>query len=80
MLSTFLKCEMLILTQTFKAEMQMGEAEVGMRVECDGARGTIRFIGEVTGTQGEWYGVDWDDPERGRHDGSHNGVKYFTTR
>lgn len=78
MLSTYFKCEMLYHLPIFLR--QMGEAEVGMRIECDGARGTIRYIGEVSGTQGEWYGVDWDDPKRGRHDGSHNGVKYFTTR
>ncbi|KAK3870946.1 hypothetical protein Pcinc_023868 [Petrolisthes cinctipes] len=59
---------------------KMGEVEVGTRVECNGARGTVRYIGEVTETNGLWYGVDWDDSQRGKHDGSHNGVKYFTTR
>ncbi|KAK3878934.1 hypothetical protein Pcinc_016476 [Petrolisthes cinctipes] len=59
---------------------KMGEVEVGTRVECNGARGTVRYIGEVTETNGLWYGVDWDDSLRGKHDGSHNGVKYFTTR
>ncbi|KAL7060297.1 hypothetical protein AAHC03_09767 [Spirometra sp. Aus1] len=24
-----------------------------------------------------WIGVDWDNPDRGRHDGSYKGVKYF---
>ncbi|KAI4832471.1 hypothetical protein KUCAC02_015438 [Chaenocephalus aceratus] len=28
---------------------------------------------------GLWYGVEWDNPERGKHDGSHEGVQYFTS-
>ena len=54
--------------------------EIGDRVEDlkDGQRGTVRFIGEVPPTNGLWLGVEWDHPEvRGRHDGTHEGVKYF---
>ena len=29
--------------------------------------------------KGEWLGVEWDDPTRGKHDGSHQGKRYFTT-
>ena len=29
---------------------------------------------------GDWLGVEWDDPSRGKHDGSHNGQRYFMTR
>ena len=29
---------------------------------------------------GEWYGIEWDDPDRGKHDGTHEGVKYFECR
>ncbi|XP_047473543.1 tubulin-specific chaperone E-like isoform X2 [Penaeus chinensis] len=54
--------------------------DVGNRVECDGALGTVKWIGEVPGTQGMWYGVDWDDENRGKHDGTHNGIKYFETQ
>ncbi|KAL0261145.1 hypothetical protein SLS55_004841 [Diplodia seriata] len=38
---------------------------------------TVRYVGQVQGTQGEWLGVEWDDPTRGKHDGSHAGVRYF---
>ncbi|KAL1457926.1 hypothetical protein WDU94_008106 [Cyamophila willieti] len=56
------------------------EDEVGLRVsDADGYRGTIRYVGSVEGTSGVWYGVDWDNGSRGKHDGSHNGVKYFWT-
>ena len=49
----------------------------GQRVSYSGALCTVRYIGEVQGTKGQWIGVEWDDPARGKHDGSHEGVKYF---
>ncbi|CAJ2501018.1 Uu.00g038710.m01.CDS01 [Anthostomella pinea] len=52
--------------------------QIGDRRSYDGAVCTIRFIGEVAGTSGSWLGVEWDDPARGKHDGSHKGVRYFT--
>lgn len=58
----------------------MREYVVGTRVECDGFRGTILYIGEVPPTKGTWLGVEWDDPSRGKHSGSHEGVQYFVTR
>ena len=42
--------------------------------------GTIEYIGHVTGTDGLWYGVEWDDPTRGRHDGVKDGKRYFSCR
>ncbi|CAE7012373.1 hypothetical protein CFE70_002213 [Pyrenophora teres f. teres 0-1] len=39
---------------------------------------TIRYHGTLPGTTGPWLGVEWDDPTRGKHDGSHNGTRYFT--
>lgn len=53
---------------------------IGRRIECDGHRGTVCWIGELPPAQGKWYGIDWDDASRGRHDGSHNNIKYFDTR
>ena len=38
-------------------------------------KGTVRYVGEVAGTKGEWIGVEWDDEGRGRHDGSHDGKR-----
>lgn len=49
----------------------------GQRRSYSGAPCTVRYIGHVHGTKGQWLGVEWDDPQRGKHDGSHNGVKYF---
>lgn len=51
---------------------------VGQRASYTGALCTVRYIGPVEGTAGTWLGVEWDDARRGRHDGSHNGTRYFT--
>lgn len=29
---------------------------------------------------GVWIGVDWDEVERGKYDGSYNGQRYFSVR
>lgn len=50
---------------------------VGQRVSYHGALCTVRYIGPVDGTAGTWLGVEWDDAARGKHDGSHKGVRYF---
>ncbi|VDP16997.1 unnamed protein product [Soboliphyme baturini] len=50
---------------------------IGSRVRKRNATGTVLYIGTVQGYQGEWIGVDWDDPKRGKHDGSIGGVRYF---
>jgi hypothetical protein len=53
-------------------------ASLGRRIETrDGARATVRYVGSVDGQDGEWVGVEWDDPSRGKHDGSHDGKRYF---
>ncbi|KAF9911161.1 hypothetical protein BX616_010659 [Lobosporangium transversale] len=53
------------------------QVRVGQRIESEHFRGTIRYLGEVPPTAGEWIGVEWDDKERGKHSGEHNGTKYF---
>lgn len=54
---------------------------VGTRFSAtSGCLGTIKYVGPVNGTQGVWYGVEWDDPKRGKHDGVKDGYQYFTCR
>ncbi|XP_065350696.1 tubulin-specific chaperone E [Cloeon dipterum] len=56
------------------------DSVVGRRVACDGHRGTVRYDGEIEGAgAGRWLGVEWDEPLRGKHDGVHQGRKYFDT-
>jgi hypothetical protein len=37
-------------------------------------------IFQVEGHEGMWIGVEWDDPSRGRHNGTVNGHFYFETK
>ncbi|KAK4451682.1 HotDog domain-containing protein [Podospora aff. communis PSN243] len=53
---------------------------IGQRRSYDGALCTVRYSGEVAGTTGLWLGVEWDDPSRGKHDGQHKGVRYFSCK
>ncbi|XP_065830624.1 tubulin-specific chaperone E-like isoform X2 [Oscarella lobularis] len=53
---------------------------LGKRITCDGFVGTIRYVGQVPPNSGDWLGIEWDDPSRGKHDGTHEGVKYFNCR
>ncbi|KAI9864795.1 MAG: hypothetical protein M1813_002565 [Trichoglossum hirsutum] len=38
---------------------------------------TVRYVGTVEGTKGDWLGVEWDDPSKGKHSGMHDGKRYF---
>ena len=50
------------------------------RLSFSGVLCTVRHVGPVEGTKGDWLGVEWDEPSRGKHDGSHGGVRYFECR
>eukprot|EP00045_Choanoeca_perplexa_P010495 m.106292 g.106292 ORF g.106292 m.106292 type:complete len:495 (-) comp15297_c0_seq1:2211-3695(-) len=52
---------------------------IGKRVQIGSHKGTIRFFGPVADT-GEWYGVEWDDNSRGKHNGTHKGNRVFETK
>lgn len=54
--------------------------DVGTRFSLGSHRGTIRWIGEIKGAKGSWLGVEWDDANRGKHNGEHEGITYFTCR
>ncbi|KAM7419940.1 hypothetical protein PAMA_016847 [Pampus argenteus] len=63
-----------------QTEPEVPQDAVGRRVSCGRERATVRYVGAVPPTTGLWLGVEWDNPERGKHDGSHEGVLYFTCR
>ncbi|XP_058793818.1 tubulin-specific chaperone E [Phymastichus coffea] len=52
---------------------------IGSRVGCEGHIGTVKYVGTVGDTKGQWLGIDWDDPSRGKHNGTYEGVEYFQT-
>lgn len=59
----------------------MTEFYVGQRLCFEGAPCTVRYHGPVAGTKGDWLGVEWDEnQDRGKHDGSHQGKRYFTCK
>ncbi|GAO48995.1 RNI-like protein [Saitoella complicata NRRL Y-17804] len=55
----------------------MSEHRIGDRLSFNGDLSTVRYVGQVDGTKGEWLGVEWDDPTRGKHGGAHDGRSYF---
>lgn len=52
------------------------EFYINQRLSYSGSRCTVRYIGEVEGTKGEWLGVEWE-AEKGKHSGEYQGRKYF---
>lgn len=54
--------------------MASESACVGCRVvDGEGYKATVRYIGPVIGAKNQeevWFGVEWDTPGRGKHDGS----------
>ncbi|GFR48709.1 hypothetical protein Agub_g10665 [Astrephomene gubernaculifera] len=55
----------------------MATPSVGCRVRILKDYATVRYIGPVAKQEGTWVGVEWDDPSRGKHDGSTGGIRYF---
>lgn len=51
--------------------------KVGRRVCIGTYFGVVRYVGPIPGTESIWVGVEWDDSSRGKHNGIHNGVRYF---
>lgn len=57
----------------------MPEFPLGKRLSIDGALCTVRYCGPLTGQKADWLGVEWDEPQRGKHNGSHEGQQLFET-
>ncbi|KAH9816657.1 hypothetical protein DFH28DRAFT_1160274, partial [Melampsora americana] len=56
--------------------------EVGLRIILDHLHfGTIRFVGHLNEKDNQiWLGIEWDDPERGKHSGSFQNRSFFQTK
>lgn len=52
---------------------------ISSRIRVNNNTGTVKYVGEVNGYDGIWIGVEWDDPSRGKHNGTVNGQRYFQT-
>lgn len=49
----------------------------GMRLSFDNALCTVRYYGPLPDQNGDWLGVEWDDLERGKHNGQYKGKRIF---
>jgi dynactin complex subunit len=49
----------------------------GKRLSFEGSLCTVCYVGEVQHTKGQWLGVEWDEPDRGKHTGTLKGIEYF---
>ncbi|CAG7999991.1 unnamed protein product [Penicillium olsonii] len=58
----------------------MSSSSLGQRRSFDGHLCTVRYVGTVQGTTGDWLGVEWDDATRGKHSGEHKGIRYFSCK
>lgn len=43
---------------------------MGSRVLVLQHRATVRYVGHLEGQEGVWVGVEYDEPDRGKHDGT----------
>ncbi|KAM7511499.1 hypothetical protein LguiB_010374 [Lonicera macranthoides] len=69
--------------QTSETPTNSPELKIGQRVHSAGNSrriGTVKYVGPVEGYSGNWVGIDWDNNEDGKHDGSINGVRYFKSK
>jgi len=70
----------LSLTHCTQHEMPPGNSSylVGDRLSFPpNERCTVQYVGTVDGAEGQWLGVEWDNPTRGKHNGTLNGHEYF---
>lgn len=70
----------MIVSLIFLGMVEDRKYEIPSRIECDGCRGTLKYVGPVGNTKGEWLGIDWDDSTRGKHNGTYEGIEYFQAR
>ena len=51
----------------------------GKRLSFNDALCTVRYHGPLPDQNGDWLGVEWDDPDRGKHKGQYKGRRLFET-
>ncbi|KAM7535500.1 hypothetical protein Aperf_G00000103744 [Anoplocephala perfoliata] len=58
---------------------EISQSIIGCRIVKEDQFGTIKYVGPIVNSKVIWLGIDWDNAENGRHDGSYMKVKYFDT-
>lgn len=64
-------------TPASEEQEQEQAVKVGSRLSFNSDLCTVRYIGSIPPWSVTAYGVEWDDPERGKHSGMLNGIRYF---
>lgn len=57
----------------------MSSLRPGMRLSFSDVLCTVRYHGPLPDQGGDWLGVEWDDPHRGKHHGQYKGRRLFET-
>jgi tubulin-specific chaperone E len=52
---------------------------LGKRLSFNDALCTVRSSGPLPSQPGDWLGVEWDEPDRGKHNGEFKGTRLFNT-
>ena len=55
----------------------MGAHYPSQRLSFNDSLCTVRYVGNLPEQQGEWLGVEWDQQDRGKHDGQYNNQRLF---
>lgn len=71
--------------KTIKSVKNLNEADFfNRRIELNGYCGSIKYIGNLKHKKDSdselWLGIEWDDPNRGKHNGTVENFKYFSTK
>ena len=67
------------VTSCTATRMAPTDPPLGAVVEIPAGRGTVRFCGATSFSQGKWIGIELEEPI-GKNDGSVQGVRYFTCK
>jgi tubulin-specific chaperone E len=52
---------------------------LGKRLTFNNVLCTVRYCGPLPGQPGDWLGIEWDEPDRGKHNGEYKGTRLFST-
>ncbi|CAK9301554.1 unnamed protein product [Gordionus sp. m RMFG-2023] len=61
-------------------DLNLQKYKNGLKILLDGNIGTIRYVGPLLNKKGTWIGLEWDDENKGKHDGVYQDIRYFQTK
>lgn len=64
-------------TMPHATAVDSSKPKLNSRVQIGDCKATVKYVGEVKDQTGTWIGLEWDNPDRGKNDGSIGGSQYF---